>query len=263
MPLVLRIVAIAIVLAAFVDPAITLSARMHARIAIDVSLDVDGAARRCVGLRAAPLVGGDVRSASPRERPAIPGREPQRGVARRRGEDLPRAVSAWNPTSSRTSTPSSPAASRRCRRRSPPLSIGLPANAEGSVALVPDGKMTTGPAVALIAPAVLGETLLDKAAALVMTPPLPVLDASELLTAGDLPAGFEVLARTPGSHAPSVIVGPHGPGRVLVSGALDAWRFRGAAPSSFDRFWGRLPRRIGPGRTASPSQPGNRPVAER
>lgn len=65
--------------------------------------------------------------------------------------------------------------------------------------------------------------------------------------------GAEVLARVPGNDpsrapgsppaesrgdgAPVIASMPHGEGRLLLSGALDAWRFRAADSGAFDRFW--------------------------
>jgi hypothetical protein len=52
-----------------------------------------------------------------------------------------------------------------------------------------------------------------------------------------LPAGAEVLARAAGSNDAVVLMIPHGDGRLLFSGALDAWRSRAARGEAFDRFW--------------------------
>jgi hypothetical protein len=46
-----------------------------------------------------------------------------------------------------------------------------------------------------------------------------------------------VLARVAGSNEAVVVMTPHGAGRLLVSGALDAWRYRANKGSEFDRFW--------------------------
>jgi hypothetical protein len=40
-----------------------------------------------------------------------------------------------------------------------------------------------------------------------------------------------------GSGEAVVTVTPHGAGRLLVSGALDAWRYRAENEGAFDRFW--------------------------
>ncbi len=50
------------------------------------------------------------------------------------------------------------------------------------------------------------------------------------------PSPFDVvLASVKGSAA--VVVSPSGNGRVITSGALDAWRYRDADGGAFDRFW--------------------------
>ena len=67
--------------------------------------------------------------------------------------------------------------------------------------------------------------------------------ASELAWPVALPAAAQVLAETESTEAgtaarrPIVWRVPAGAGRVIVSGALDAWRFRTHAESAFDRFW--------------------------
>ena len=69
------------------------------------------------------------------------------------------------------------------------------------------------------------------------------IHASELAWPVALPAAAQVLAETestePGKTARRPVVWrvPAGAGRVIVSGALDAWRFRTHAESAFDRFW--------------------------
>lgn len=67
------------------------------------------------------------------------------------------------------------------------------------------------------------------------TPPLPRLDASELLVFHRTPANADVLARVSGSNDPVVLIVSNGDGRLLFSGALDAWRADGGV--EFDRFW--------------------------
>ena len=46
-----------------------------------------------------------------------------------------------------------------------------------------------------------------------------------------------MLARVAGSNEPVVVMSPHGAGRLIVSGALDTWRYRADHESAFDRFW--------------------------
>jgi hypothetical protein len=68
------------------------------------------------------------------------------------------------------------------------------------------------------------------------------LRASEITWPAALPANARLVAHT-GAPAPSadpvVWETAVGAGRLLVSGALDAWRFRDAAASGFDDFWTR------------------------
>jgi hypothetical protein len=47
---------------------------------------------------------------------------------------------------------------------------------------------------------------------------------------------MRVLART-GSDVAVVAVAPYGAGQLVLSGALDAWRFRANDHDAFDRFW--------------------------
>jgi len=107
---------------------------------------------------------------------------------------------------------------------------------EGSVVLLPDSR-TDARAVSqwLVMPAVT-EMLLEKPAQLSTELPLPSLAVSEMLTFGRVPVQH-VLARATGSNAPVVAVMPYGGGRLLVSGALDAWRYRADDNAAFDRFW--------------------------
>jgi hypothetical protein len=107
----------------------------------------------------------------------------------------------------------------------------------GSVALLPDARVDRGPAAGLVPLPAPSEMLVDARAALLPAVPLPRIDASELLVFRRTPAGADVLARANGSNDPVVIVAPHGDGRVLFSGALDAWRSRAEPGVEFDRFW--------------------------
>src|SRR5262249_37345438 len=63
------------------------------------------------------------------------------------------------------------------------------------------------------------------------------LRASELLVASGLPPGGDVIEHAPGDRAPIVVTVPRGDGRLVVSGAMDAWRYRASAGNDFDRFW--------------------------
>ena len=80
------------------------------------------------------------------------------------------------------------------------------------------------------------------------------LRATEFAYPRVLPAGAEALVVLPqgsGGRAP-VISMPLGAGRVIFSGVLDAWRYRGDDEDAFDTFWrsqlgreaARAPRRL-------------------
>ena len=108
----------------------------------------------------------------------------------------------------------------------------------GAVVLVPDQRIDAGPARDLIAGPDIVERLLEQPAKLAVTPPAASLQASELLVLRALTPGSDVIARVPGSDGSPVIVStPRGEGRLLLSGAMDAWRFRAADEGAFDRFW--------------------------
>jgi len=68
------------------------------------------------------------------------------------------------------------------------------------------------------------------------------LQASELAVVDPLPSGALVLAGIEATSGIDPVVWqlPVGAGRLVVSGALDAWRFRGAGSSRFDEFWRRV-----------------------
>jgi hypothetical protein len=117
----------------------------------------------------------------------------------------------------------------------------------GSLVLLPDARPGVAPWTELFG-ATTREELLERPSALAVVPPLPVLQVSELLTftgarvpgatvPGATVPGATVLARVAGSNEPVVCLIPHGAGRILVSGALDAWRYRADKDSGFDRFW--------------------------
>jgi hypothetical protein len=108
--------------------------------------------------------------------------------------------------------------------------------------LLPDQRIDAGPARDLIfGPAsafAAEERLLERPARLTVTPPAASLQASELLLLRAPSPGADVLARLPGAEPSAVIASaPHGDGRLLLSGAMDAWRFRAADNGAFDRFW--------------------------
>ena len=71
-----------------------------------------------------------------------------------------------------------------------------------------------------------------------MTSSAASLQTSELLVFRTLTSGAAVIARVAGPDPSAVIASaPRGEGRLLFSGALDAWRFRAADVGAFDRFW--------------------------
>ena len=61
------------------------------------------------------------------------------------------------------------------------------------------------------------------------------LHATETLRWSDVPATATVIAKS-GSSA-IIISTPTGSGRIIVAGAMDAWRYRGLNQGGFDRFW--------------------------
>ncbi len=64
--------------------------------------------------------------------------------------------------------------------------------------------------------------------------------ASEFAIPDALLPGAETLLRVAGSAAagsPVIVGSPLGEGYAIVSGALDAWRYRDRAQDGFDRFW--------------------------
>jgi hypothetical protein len=80
------------------------------------------------------------------------------------------------------------------------------------------------------------EILLDRPGAL-SAAPLMRIDASELIATVSPAADADILARTPGSGDAVIWIVPRGEGRLMFSGALDAWRFRAESQVEFDRFW--------------------------
>ena len=128
----------------------------------------------------------------------------------------------------------------------------------GSLVLLPDARPGIAPWTEWLSGATTREVLLERPSVLAVAPSLPVLQASELLTftgatvlgarvlgavvpgatvPGATVLGATVLARAAGSNEPVVCLIPRGGGRILVSGALDAWRYRADKDSAFDRFW--------------------------
>ena len=107
----------------------------------------------------------------------------------------------------------------------------------GTVVLLPDQRIDNGPARDLFG-AELTERLLEQPAKLTTLSSAATLQASELLVIRAAGPGTDVLARIPGADAsPAIVTMPRGDGRVLLSGAMDAWRYRAADNGAFDRFW--------------------------
>ena len=81
-----------------------------------------------------------------------------------------------------------------------------------------------------------------------VTAPAGILRASDLAWPVRLPAGAEAIGRAdaPASagadrtSAPVIWRADRGPGRIVVSGALDGWRYRDAPQSAFDAVWRRI-----------------------
>jgi hypothetical protein len=106
----------------------------------------------------------------------------------------------------------------------------------GVVVLLPDTRPGAGP-IADFLRVEMTERLLEQPALLSGSAPA-ALQASELLLFHSTLPGSEIVASTPGAEkTPVVMTVPHGEGRLLVSGAMDAWRFRANDHDAFDRFW--------------------------
>jgi len=106
----------------------------------------------------------------------------------------------------------------------------------GGVVLLPDQRVDAGPVRPLLPE--FTERLLERPASLVSASDGAVLRASELLVAPTLAAGADVVMRTPSEPGEAVVMTiPFAAGRMLVSGAMDAWRYRATDEGAFDRFW--------------------------
>ena len=122
----------------------------------------------------------------------------------------------------------------------------------GTVVLLADRK-PTGRYVRLLGVESFDEALVEKPIRVVAAD-ATALRASEFAYPRALPPGAEALVVLPqgiGARAP-VISMPLGAGRVIFSGLLDAWRYRGDDEGAFDSFWraqlgreaARAPRRL-------------------
>lgn len=106
----------------------------------------------------------------------------------------------------------------------------------GALILVPDERLPQRLLRTFELPA-MAESLLERPAEIEVSGAGPLL-ASELLLAPAQP-GVRVIATVPqgaGERAAIFAIG-RGHGQVVVSGLLDAWRFRGSAKRGFDAFW--------------------------
>ena len=108
----------------------------------------------------------------------------------------------------------------------------------GAVALVPDMRMNEG-AVRDLLSIEMTERLLERPEKLAMASGAAPLEASELLIASHLNSGdgSDAPLAKAADGAPVILSTARGGGRLLVSGAMDAWRFRANGNRAFDRFW--------------------------
>jgi hypothetical protein len=106
----------------------------------------------------------------------------------------------------------------------------------GSVILLPDALSDLRVAGRWLPVPSAAEVLVEKPARAVGEAPLPPFDVSEMLTL-DASSPARALVRTSGTNVPLITIAPVGDGRIVVSGALDAWRYRSNDGAAFDRFW--------------------------
>jgi hypothetical protein len=200
-----------------------------------------------------------------------------RGIAVKAGEPTPLAGAALADFSAvlvggidRLTGPEATALDRFMRERG------------GAVALIPDSPddLRGAPVRALTGDLQPRETLLERHAALTTRPPLPRLDGSEILALrpGDEGQTLARMSGAGGAGAPVIVTMPRGDGELLVSGALDAWRFRAEPGVEFDAFWRSAiaglalgapedieldvsPRLVAPGETAHVTARVRRPLA--
>ncbi len=106
----------------------------------------------------------------------------------------------------------------------------------GAVVFLPD-RLPAGPYRALVPAARFEEVLLDRPAT--VSAGDAEFHASEFaLPAGGRAGGHSVAVLVQGAGTrPAVVAWPRGDGQVVFSGALDAWRSRGAAGEGFTVFW--------------------------
>ena len=105
----------------------------------------------------------------------------------------------------------------------------------GAVVFLPD-RRPAGRYLELIPSAKFDEVLVDSAIAIQSIAGAP-LRASEIGVYRGSVAGTLVLASIDTDKRPVVLEWPVGAGRIVFSGAMDAWRFRAAPDDGFGRFW--------------------------
>jgi hypothetical protein len=107
----------------------------------------------------------------------------------------------------------------------------------GAVVFLPD-RAPSGAFRALLPAARFDEALLDRPSTITAAGGA-AFQASEFAAPSDGQSGGDAIAvmTEAGKARPVVVSWPRGAGLVVFSGALDAWRFRGAAGSSFAKFW--------------------------
>lgn len=106
----------------------------------------------------------------------------------------------------------------------------------GAVVLLPD-RRPAGPYAGLMPNHHFDEVLLDRPAA-ILADRTSGLTASELALPRPMRGDVALASVTRGNTVRPVIVSrPHGAGRIVFSGALDAWRYRAHGDESFGRFW--------------------------
>jgi hypothetical protein len=107
----------------------------------------------------------------------------------------------------------------------------------GAVILLPD-RRPSGPYVRLFPSVRFEDALLEKPL-VVQAHGRAAFSASEWALPRDLDAGGVAIASVAwqGGERAAVASWPRGVGRVIVSGALDAWRYRAGNDDAFGRFW--------------------------
>ena len=105
----------------------------------------------------------------------------------------------------------------------------------GAVVLLPDSRADAQSIARLLPVPAAAEVLLEQPARLSVAAPLTPIQASELLTFG--PSSAMGALASNGATLPVIAVVPVGAGQLVVSGALDAWRYRANDRGAFDRFW--------------------------